>query len=92
MEKYIPTPPTKVQVACNAIRDMFFNKHYKGIVPVKDIEVVKHGAQWHRVYTKKAVQDAVRELISEGYINLDAKGDNWLWGGAMHDSLFPKNL
>lgn len=88
MEKYKPIKPTKSQIASNAIRDMFFNKHYNGIVPVKDLEVVKHGTQWHRAFGKKAVQDAVRKLISEKYINLDAKGDNWLWGGVCHEMLF----
>jgi len=91
MEYTAPTP-TKVQIACNAIRDMFFNKHYKGIVPIKDLETVKNGKMWHIAYTKKAVHQAIKELDQEGYINLDEAGENWLWGGAMHDSLFPKNL
>lgn len=92
MEKYTPIQPTKTQIACNAIRDMFFDKHYNGVVPVKDLEVVKHGAQWHKAFGKKAVQEAVIELISEKYINLDPKGDNWLWGGDMHEMLFGKEL
>lgn len=91
MEKYVPIEPTKTQIACNAIREMFFNKQYNGVVPTKDLEVVKQGSQWHRVYGKSAVQQAVKELISEGYINLDAKGDNWLWGGDMHEMLFPRD-
>jgi len=89
---YIPPTPTKTQIACNAIRDMFFDRRqYNGVVPVKDIEVVKNGKQWHRVYTKKAIQQAIKELDEEGYMNLDEKGENWLWGGAMHESLFPKD-
>ena len=89
---YIPPTPTKTQIACNAIREMFFDRrHYNGVVPVKDIEVVKNGKQWHRVYTKKAIQQAIKELDEEGYMNLDEKGENWLWGGAMHESLFPKD-
>lgn len=90
MEKYKPIKPTKSQIASNAIRDMFFNKHYNGIVPVKDLEVVKHGTQWHRVYGKKPVQQSIKELISDGYINLDSKKENWLWGGDMHNILFEK--
>jgi hypothetical protein len=85
---YTPVEPSKKGIACNAIRDMFFHRQYNGKVPVKDLEVVKHGKLWHSMYGKEAVQDAVKELISEKYINLDAKGDNWLWGGDMHDEIF----
>jgi hypothetical protein len=85
---YTPIIPTKKGLACNAIRDMFFSRQYNGVVPVADLEVVKHGKQWHSIFTKKAVQDAVNELIEEKYINLDSRGDNWLWGGDMHDMLF----
>ena len=90
MEAYKPQEPSKKGLACNAIRDMFFHKQYNGVVPIKDFEVVKHGEQWHSLFTKTAVQDAVRELISEKYINLDSKRENWLWGGDMHEMLFPK--
>jgi len=86
---YTPIIPTKKQLACNAIRDMFLHKHYNGVVPIADLEVVKNGKQWHRVFTKKAVQDAVKELIKEGYINLDKKSENWLWG--FTDSYEPKD-
>ena len=89
---YKPPTPTKKQLACNAIRDMFFHKKYNGVVPVADIEVVKHGKQWHALFTKKGTQDALRELIDEKYMNLDPKGDNWLWGGAMHEMIFGDSL
>lgn len=90
--EYTPQEPSKKQLACNAIRDMFFNKQYSGVVPVADLEVVKHGERWHSKFTKKAVQDAVKELIEEKYVNLDQKGDNWLWGlPDTHKDLFPKN-
>jgi len=86
---YKPVEPTKTQIACNAIRAMFFDrKHYNGVIPVKDIEVVKNGDMWHRAYTKKAVQQAIKELDEEGYMNLDEKKENWLWGGDMHEMLF----
>ena len=91
MENYKTIEPTKTQIACNAIRDMFFDKkHYNGSVPVKDLELVKNSPQWHRVYGKKAVQQAIKELIDEGYISLDEKCKFWLWGGAMHEMLFGK--
>jgi len=91
---YTPSTPTNVQLCCNAIRDMFFHKHYNGIVPVADIEVVKNGKQWHSAYTKKAVHQALKELIEEDelYMNLDEKKENWLWGGHMHKDLFPREV
>lgn len=92
MDKYVPIKPTKSQIASNAIRDMFFNKHYNGVVPIKDLDTVKNNYQWHRIYGKKAIQQSIKGLISEGYINLDAKGDNWLWGGAYHETLFSEKL
>jgi len=78
--EYTPQTPTKKQLACNAIRDMFFHKHYKGIVPIGDMEIVKNSKSWHSVYTKKAVQQAVKELEEEGYMSLDEKKENWIWG------------
>jgi hypothetical protein len=90
---YKPTYPTPTQIACNAIREMFFHrKHYNGVVPVKDLEIVKNGKQWHKAYTKKAIHQAIKELDEEGYINLDEKKENWLWGGAMHEMLFGEEL
>jgi len=84
--------PTPTQIACNAIRDMFFHRHYNGLVPVKDMEVVKNGKQWHRIYGKKAIEQAIKELDEENYMNLDEKGENWLWGlPDTHESLFGKS-
>jgi hypothetical protein len=35
---YVPIEPTPTQIACNAIRAMFFDRrHYNGVVPVKDM-------------------------------------------------------
>jgi len=86
---YTPVEPTKVQVACNAIRDMFFDrKHYNGVVPAADMDVVKNSKSWHRIYGKKAVVQAIKELDEEGYMNIDESGENWLWGGDMHEMLF----
>jgi hypothetical protein len=91
--EYNPPTPSKMQLACNAIRAMFFNKQYNGIVPVADLEVVNNGKRWHQIWTKKAVQQAIKELKEEQYINLDPKGVIWLWGlPDTHKDLFPKNL
>lgn len=88
---YNPPTPTKTQIACNAIRAMFFDRRqYNGVVPVADLEVVKNGKHWHRAYGINAVRQAIKELKSEGYINLDEKKENWLWGGDMHETLFGK--
>ena len=95
MEKnsYKPETPSKKGLACNAIRDMFFSKQYNGIVPAKDLEVVKNGKQWHRIFTKKAVQDAIKEMIKDGYMTLDGAKENWIWGfPGMHQMLFNNNL
>jgi len=89
--KYKPQTPTKVQLCCNAIRDMFFNRFYNGVIPAKDIETVKNGKTWHSAFTKKAVQQALKKLDEEGYMNLDEKKENWLWGGDMHEMLFGRN-
>lgn len=92
-EKYIPPVITPVGIACNAIRAMFFDRRqYNGVVPVKDLEIVKNGVQWHRLYGKKAVHQAIKELKAEGYINLDEAGENWLWGGVYHEMLFGEEL
>lgn len=91
-ETYKPTDPTPSQIASNAIRAMFFHKHYNGVVPVKDLEVVKNGKQWHGAYGKKAVQDSIKSLTKAQHINLDEAGENWLWGlPGMHEELFPKS-
>ncbi len=85
--------PTKIQVACNAIREMFFHKHYNGIVPVADLEVVKNGKQWHSMFTKKAVHEAIKQLSDEGYMTLDGAKENWIWGFAgMNQELFNNDL
>jgi len=89
--KYKPQTPTKVQLCCNVIRDMFFNRFYNGIIPVKDIEIVRSGKSWHNAFTKEAVHQALKELDEEGYMNLDEKKENWLWGGDMHEMLFGGN-
>lgn len=85
---YTPPEPTAVQVACNGIREMFFHKQYKGVVPVVDIDHIDRSKRWHQAYGKKALKTALKELAEEGYINLDEKKENWLWGGAMHNMLF----
>jgi len=92
MEKYTPPAPTPVGIACNAIRAMFFHRHYNGVVPVKDLEVVKNGVQWHRAYGKKAVAQAIKNLQEEGHMFLDEKGENWKWGLSpeWHEMLFQK--
>lgn len=88
---YVPPKVTPTQIACNAIRDMFFHKHYNGKIPVKDMDVVKNGVRWHKVYGKKAIQQAIKELDEEGYMNLDEKKENWLWGiSGTHNWIFDK--
>lgn len=92
---YVPIEPTPTQIACNAIRAMFFDRrHYNGVVPVKDMEIVKNGTQWHACYGKKAVQQAIKELDEEGYMYLDEKKENWLWGLSpeWHEMLFGEEL
>jgi hypothetical protein len=91
-QQYTPPTPTPQQIASNAIRAMFFSRQYDGVVPVKDIEFVKTSKDWHKIYGKKAVQDSIKSLISEQYINLDEKEENWLWGlPGWHDELFPRH-
>lgn len=90
---YNPPAPTPVGIACNAIRAMFFDRrHYNGVIPVKDMEIVKNSKHWHRVYGKKSIHQAIKELDNEGYINLDEAGENWLWGGVYHEMLFGEEL
>lgn len=90
---YVAPEPTPVGIACNAIRDMFFHRHYNGVVPVKDMEVVKNGKQWHAKFGKKAIQKAIKELEVEGYMFLDENKENWKWGLSpeWHEMLFPKD-
>jgi len=86
--------PSKKQIACNAIRDMFFHRHYNGVIPVKDMEVVKNGSLWHARFGKKNVQQAIKELEVEGYMFLDENKENWKWGLSpeCHEKLFPKEV
>jgi hypothetical protein len=89
VKDYVPPKVTPTQIACNAIRDMFFHKHYGGKIPVKDMDVVKNSVRWHKVYGKKAIQQAIKDLDEEGHMKLDEKKENWLWGyGNMHEMLF----
>ncbi len=89
---YTPPTPTPTQIACNAIRDMFFHKHYDGVIPTKDMEVVKNGIRWHKAYGKKAIKEAIKQLDEENYMNLDEKRENWLWGlPDTHKDMFPKH-
>jgi hypothetical protein len=88
MKTYVAPEPTPVQIACNAIRDMFFHRQYNGVVPVKDIDHIDNSPRWHKIYGKKAIKQALKELQEEEYMNLDAKRENYLWGGAMHEMLF----
>lgn len=91
--EYNPPTPSKMQLACNAIRAMFFSKQYNGIVPAADLEVVNNAKNWHKIWTKKAVQQAVKLLKKEGYITLDGAKENWIWGFAgMNQTLFENNL
>jgi len=94
MKTYQPLPPTKTQIAANAIRDMFFNKHYNGVVPVKDIEIIKTSKAWKELYTTRALLEAINQLSEEKYMNLDEEKKNWLWGlpGGWHERLFPKEV
>ena len=91
MEGYTPPTPTPKQIACNAIRDMFFSRQYDGVIPVKDMDIVNDHKDWHRIYGKEAVQEAIKTLDSEEYMNLDEKKENWLWGlPGTHDEMFPR--
>jgi len=88
MQKYVATAPTDTQIACNAIREMFFHKQYNGVVPTKDIDHIDKSPRWHKAYGKEAIKTALKELQEEGYMNLDEQKENYLWGGAMHNIIF----
>lgn len=68
--------------ASNAIRDMFQSQHYKGKVPVKDIEHMLGSSRWHKIYGKKHLRAAWKSLQGDF---VKKKGDHWVWTlGYMH--------
>ena len=77
---YVPVEPTPTQIACNAIRDMFFHKHYNGVVPAADMDVVKNSKSWHSIYGKQAIHEAIKQLSDEGYMTLNGDKGKWIWG------------
>jgi hypothetical protein len=91
MKKYIAPIKSKEQIALDTIRGMFFHKHYNGVVPVKELNIVYNSSTWHNIYGKKEIKEAIKELKKDEYITLDDSKENWLWGGDMHDMLFPKD-
>ena len=91
--KYVAPKPTKEQIASHAIRAMFFSRQYDGVVPAKDIEHIRNSPQWAKAYGKKAMKEALHSLTTDDmglYMNLDEKKENWIWGGHMHEDLFPR--
>lgn len=83
-DDYSRLEPTKEQIACNAIRTMFFHRAYNKRVPKKDIDIMLKSPAWHKSYGKKAVQDAWKHLVSDGYINGEYDTLNkqiiYIWG------------
>lgn len=76
--------PTKQDLACNALRDVFFNKQYERRVPVKHIQFILKSPEWHKAWGKEALQSAWKALIEDGYVNgeIDPKTHEalYLWG------------
>lgn len=70
---------TKINIAENAIRDMFFHQHYNKRVPDKDIKFILRDQHfWGSRYGSKNLKSAWKHLVKDGYIR---KEDNyWLWG------------
>lgn len=69
---------TTVQVAENAIRDMFLSRQYHGKVSNEDIEIMLNSPRWHSIYGKKELRKTWDVLIEDGYIHQE--GNHWFWG------------
>lgn len=71
--------PTKVQLACNVIRALFFDPSYKGVIPKYLIKVMLEHPGWYKTYGKKVLQEAWLQLQGDGYVYLK-NNDVWIWG------------
>jgi hypothetical protein len=82
--------PTKEDLACNAIREMFFSKQYEKRVPVKDIQFILKSSKWHRAYGKAPLQSAWKSLVNNGYVNGEVNSQTheavYLWGIEHNDN------
>ena len=76
--------PSRCDLACNAIRAMFFSKQYERRVPVKDIQYILTDPVWRKAYGKDALQAAWKVLVRDGYINGEVDSQTheavYLWG------------
>ena len=61
--------PTKHDLACNAIRDLFLSKQYERRVPVEDIKFILESPKWHKWWGKEVLQSAWKDLVKDGYVN-----------------------
>lgn len=68
---------TKVQVAENAIRDMFISKQYNEKIPCEDVSVMLNSPRWYSLYGKKELKEAWDILVEERFVHRE--GDYWVW-------------
>jgi hypothetical protein len=71
--------PTKVQLACNDIRALFFDPAHKGVIPKGMMEVALESPAWCKIYRKETLQKAWLHLQGDGYVYLK-NNDAWIWG------------
>lgn len=69
--------PTKIQVAENAIRDMFLSKQYDEKVPCGDVSFILNSQRWYSLYGKEELKEAWDSLVKDGFVHRD--GDYWIW-------------
>lgn len=69
---------TRVEVAENAIRDMFLSKQYDEAVPCEDVSFILNSPRWYSLYGKKDLKEAWDFLVKEGYVHRE--GNYWVWG------------
>ena len=71
--------PTKVQLACNALRALFFDPAYKGVISKHLIKIALETPAWCKAYGRKTLQKAWLQLQDDGYVYLK-NNDVWIWG------------
>jgi len=65
--------------ADDGIRDMFWSRQYKGVVPDGDIQHILKSKRWARFYGKGKAKQAWTELVEDGYV--EKVGNDWHWLG-----------
>lgn len=71
----------KISKASLAIRDMFYSKQYKGIVPAADIAFIISGKarRWEKLYGKGIPLRTWKGILNDGFVESVVEGGRKFW-------------